>query len=340
MMYFFLFSAVFAESLNDKSVDIHSQANISVTKTDANSQTKQNITTQINAFPNFGNSCYMNASLQLLLQPKTLKKHVESINSSEHNIILITLNKILTSYNNDDQALFLNNLLYFFCYTSTSFFGSNSINKQHDSREFIIKLINSIQFFKDSFSFSTGNTISCDVCQQSTNKSNNITKYDLTIKTPQEINTVYSLQELLNLSFVTDNIKCPYCASPNGTLITQLNDYPDNILIICKNSATHQIQFPITNLILDKSNNKKYNLSGLILYSKAGTIGHYVSLIKSASNNDWYICDDNCVLNIRHIEQTIEQIAENGILYDFSPYIFLYSKNRKEVIDEKIINKQ
>lgn len=286
----------------------------------------------ITGLPNVGDSCYLNASLQCLFQIPEIVRSIQTIEEKKDCLFLQSCKHIINDLKTDQKNLvsYLRDLSHAI---NISYF-SNSPNQQQDAYEFLLRLIDTIPVFQSLFRFSWENKIVCEHCKHILK----LARQSLNSLSLPILREETSLQNLINNYFkrtFIGSMPCTNCLGSNAKIYkkVRVNSYPPYCLIKCGHveMQNKSIEFPITNLTFPEDNSPTYFLIGVIFYTGNSQQGHYISCVKQGDTNEWYLCDDNKVLNLtKFIPEGIELLGRQGKCSIFSPYIFVYAKKNKE----------
>ena len=265
---------------------------------------------------NFGNTCFMNASLQLLLCAKHLNLFLISDNINLSND---TINKYIQTwkdYMHSDTKILGPNILYHqYMQLNTSYTGFT----QEDSHEFLIytlddineqiKLINNKLFtikFNQTVFYKNKNETSI------TQVNENLLSLPVTDDTNSLLDclNLYKFQNEDDFTITYDIMELPlhlFIGLKRFKIITNGNN-----IGISKN--TKQLDIPLKTEIFGN----KYKLKGFVMHSGGPFGGHYYAYgcKKINSENKWFCYNDTNVS-----ESSLEH-AENEVK---SAYILLYT---------------
>lgn len=280
----------------------------------------------INGINNIGNTCYMNAGLQLIFNCTILTKFF--LNNNFKSNILNSYKYLLYQY--DENRLDPNIIKNIIGKKNKNF----NNNDQNDSHEFLITLIDLLdEELKKEFKNTNkkilnikytnlldilfNNRIISNIESIKTDESSKNTSYERIISLSLKDNIYESIadfqkSELLKNQWFSENEKKKI----------DINKYL-NINKYSKYLIFHLKRLINTNLKSNKNvqfykiiefESTKYDLRSIVIHIGSGNGGHYVAVIKR--NDKWYLCDDNVISNVN-----VDNYLNNG-------YIYLYSKLR------------
>lgn len=282
---------------------------------------------------NLGNTCYLNSAIQLLCNCTVLVKLLSSFNfkSNKLNIIKQFLNNYKRS--KSISPIEVKNLV---AEKDSKFSG----NKQHDSHEFLIILIEIIEdelknedeinisdiSIKKIINVLFSTTVSSIIyCEELDKKSKTrIEENILSVPIPKKENVTIEdcldkYSEIEHLSGDSkwydedsntyyDAYKRLYLKSLPKYLIINLKRFS----FFSSNSKNN------TNVIVNnelKIRDTTYKLTGIIIQEGSANFGHYYSIIQN--NNKWYLCNDSNISEINDINS-----------YKQKGYVYLFNKQK------------
>lgn len=268
-------------------------------------------------FNNIGNTCYLNAGLQLILHNQELCYLIRSNNKS--NILQILSDFIEEYYNvSKTEALTPNKIKTLVENKNNIFCGTN----QQDSSEFIIyflDLINEEINLNYLYETTTNVFIKCKL-RKCLNISQHLEKNNFLIFDIKEnfINLDQCYKEYKSkIKFENDNLYwCEKCNTKRvASKRIQIINWPKHLIIILKR-FTHNVNN------INKNNNcisvpefwlNKYYLKGIVFHSGSIHGGHYIYIGKQ--NNNWYMFNDNFVTMV-NLNQ-LDNYKDYGYIYYF-----------------------
>jgi ubiquitin carboxyl-terminal hydrolase 8 len=256
---------------------------------------------------NIGNSCYLNAALQLLFNSTDFCKMIELNKNKSANINLISQNINLYKL-------------------KSNIFNPSSIKKiidsrtdlftgmiQSDSSEVILFLFDIINKNNNNFLIEITTNIKCKL-SRCLHETNNIAK-ELFLLLPIT-NTLdnsyreYKIQEKLKSSYTCD--KCKNNIISRKKIITSY--WPDNLLIVLKRFGNNMIK---DNTLIDIPLlwRHGYKLMGGIIHIGNLNGGHYIYYGYDETLNSWMLANDSNISTINNIDK-----------YTSQSYILYYKK--------------
>jgi ubiquitin C-terminal hydrolase len=288
----------------------------------------------LNGLTNLGNTCFFNATLQLLYQctilnkllmsnnfnGNTINSYVDFLKSYSSNNSIITPHNILYNVSSkmgrigssqEDAEQYLNYIIDNLITELITFTKQNNIidNKILNKNITLGNLINNI------FTINIKKTITCLYCSHISQSDEIDNKLYLAINNSQldKILLNYTNEQLdENNKYKCEKCNNKSCAKINKEIIKM----PKYLIIALKRytNSNNKINNPV---IMNKNlsiNNNNYEMRGFIYHSGITNGGHYVYYGKR--NNDWYLFNDNSVSKIN---------IENLDIINYS-YIYLYNK--------------
>ena len=253
---------------------------------------------------NIGNTCYLNAALQMLLLNTDFCNLILKYNGGPSEILNILSNFIINYYiNNNVESLNPEIIKNIIKHRNEMFNG----HQQQDSCEFIIFLfdiindeitkINSNHNLYNIYGFKLDSRIKCKIinCLHS----NEMTVNELILlldvyPTLEESFNSFKSRELISNDYTCDNCHIKLLASKR----LNISKYSNNLLICFKRfkynngsyeKITDNIQIPLI------FNN--YILQGAIIHSGSYSGGHYIYI--GVVKNKWYMFNDNYISELK-----------------------------------------
>lgn len=270
---------------------------------------------------NIGNTCYLNAGLQMLLQNKELHQLV--LKHSKHSDKLKTLADFYQEYHNSSNgSLNPSNIKMIVEERQNMFQGFN----QHDSSEFVIYLLDIINDeIKESshlnsiYGLHMNIRIKCKLrdCLNIVNKKeiSNILFLDI----EQEYTELDDAYRSYRSRDKLDSDNMYYCEKCKDKRIaskrTNIEEWPNNLIIILKRFKQTGFRVQKMNQPLDIPLEWRHDniLQGAIIHYGSMNGGHYVYVGKY--NDKWYLFDDSNVSEIPSQEKLKVLLTHAYCLY-------------------------
>ena len=270
---------------------------------------------------NIGNTCYLNAGLQMLLQNKELHQLV--LKNSKHSDKLKTIADFYEEYHNSSKgSLNPSDIKMIVEERQNMFQGFN----QHDSSEFVIYLLDIINDeIKESsqlnsiYGLHMNIRIKCKLrdCLNIVNKKeiSNILFLDI----EQEYTELDDAYRSYRSRDKLDSDNMYYCEKCKDKRIaskrSSIEDWPNNLIIILKRFKQTGFRVQKMNQPLDIPLEWRHDniLQGAIIHYGSMNGGHYVYVGKY--NDKWYLFDDSNVSEIPSQEKLKVLLTHAYCLY-------------------------
>jgi ubiquitin C-terminal hydrolase len=270
----------------------------------------------IKGLNNMGNTCYLNAGFQMLVQNENFCELVHQQTDPE----MLKLSKFIKDYHDitNSNAVAPQIVKQMVDTANTIFKGNN----QHDSSEFIIWFIDYINSksnnaFSRLFQIETLQTVKCKIracltksyCTEKNNYM--ILPIKPTFTTLTECYQEFKIHEKLEAD---DMFFCENCnAKRIASRKLEVSKFPKHLIIILKRFGNDQrkIDTPIDVPFTWRHN---YELQGAVIHSGSYNGGHYTYVTKSKTG--WNMCDDS----------NISPISEDRAEMYFKKAFILYYK--------------
>lgn len=268
-------------------------------------------------FNNIGNTCYLNAGLQLIIHNKDLCNNI--LIQASSNPILNSLSQFILEYHQTSEikSLTPSYIKDLVSSKNKQFFGS----KQHDSYEFIIYFLDLILESikeKNIYEIVTGISVKCklksclNISQH--DEKNNYLLLDINNETTtlDECYRNYKVREKL----VEDNLY--FCEKCNEKRIaskrTEIKLWPKHLIIVLKRFSYNGRSQKLNNLIdIPIEWRHNYKLKGIVFHSGSSFGGHYIYI--GNYNNRWIMFDDSDIKEIKLSQ--LNNYKNYGYIYYF-----------------------
>lgn len=296
--------------------------------------------------PNIGNTCYMNASLQLLFSCDVILEYLEKTDAKilGSKPSLSELAQLAVTLQTKDQSTIKTNLTNYqnIVLNKTAFGKKKTKGAQEDAAEFILFALGLFDMNNENtFRGRIAERIICSNCSaESSRHYDDFLIKNITLPTkplaPAKLTNLFNQQ--LNDVSLPESI-CDLCNHVGKIKRHQIEVLPEYFFVslgrfydehagtktvLKKNSMI--VEFPLT-WQPDKKN--IYDLYGIAVHSGSSLGGgHYYAYIMR--NNQWFLCNDSSVTTKKNDE--IQTIA-TGKYTDktSSPYVLLYQKSSKAI---------
>jgi len=261
------------------------------------------------AFPNLGNTCYINSVLQNII-------YSESFRSKIHNE---EIKKIIDS---DSETFNLSSFINYFLNKYTFF----EKFRQNDAHEFLTSFIDLVveenNLLKEDYHGQTKLNIKCLNCNNSKSVYEEFTSINLNVEQNCDLYDLF--EKYLSKEIHDDPENLYFCDHCKCNCISEkkisLNVLPKTLIIVFKRYSesrklTNIIDFPLNNLNIRESksgNVLKYDLTGIVNHLGNLSDGHYNSFVKVKEK--WYFMDDDIIL-------------QRDSIYNNQSYILFYQLN-------------
>jgi len=265
-------------------------------------------------FNNIGNTCYLNAGLQMIIHNKDLCNLIinnEKINSDFENIS----NFIKQYYNNQQGTLTPDYIKNLVSKNNKEFIGMN----QNDSFEFILYFLDyifDILKVNDIYTVTTKISIKCKLmsCLKINvhHEKNNFLLLDINNNT-NNLDECYRYYKSIEKLCDDNSYFCEKCNSKRiASKRTEISKWSKHLIIVLKRFNYHgrsqkinkEIEVPI-------EWRHKYILKGIVVHSGSTFGGHYIYI--GNHNNKWFIFNDDHVREIT--EHQLNSYKNNGYIY-------------------------
>jgi ubiquitin C-terminal hydrolase len=274
---------------------------------------------------NIGNTCYLNAGLQMLLHNKDL---CNLIMKNINNQVLSHISNFIMEYHDNSSRSISPIYIKKYIGEKNKIFNGSS---QEDSSEFIIYMLDAIndelktnnESIDKLYEHTMNITIKCKLktCLNISShlEKNNFMIFDLKNEF-NELNDCY-YEYIKRYKFDEDSLySCSNCKQlTHASKRTKIINYPKHLIIILNrfNKNGSRITKNNNELNVPICWNNYYKLKGIIYHSGSLYSGHYVYI--GEYNNKWYLFDDNSISEIN--EDHLNRFKNNGYIYYFEKFI-------------------
>ena len=279
----------------------------------------------IKGFNNIGNTCYINSSLQMLIQNIDFCKIIlENFNKSEN--LENMANLIKEYYTTTNYAITPNKIKEIVGNKNKIFCGY----EQQDAGEFIIYLIDIINTdlkkeLNPLFDITTETIIKCKIrnCLRLSSTISKIPFLILPIKneclTLDDCYREFKIHEKLegDNMYYCENCKEKRIASKYLNII----EWSNNLIILLKRFENNKEKLFKNNKQLEIPIDWRHNftIKGAVIHIGGINGGHYIYISRNLSNNIWSMCDDSSIQLLP--KEKVQSYLNIG-------YIFNYIKNK------------
>ena len=269
----------------------------------------------IKGFYNNGNTCYMNASLQMFFHNNDFCKLI-ILNREKSDKLLLLANMIKDYYTTSDIAINPNGIKTIF---NNKMFSSS---EQQDAGEFIIYFLDILHDeLKDNlnmlFEIKTETSVKCKYLKclkvSQTIEKNNYLLLPI-VDNCDHLDDCYKQYKLYE-KLENDNMY--YCNNCKDKRIASkrvnITDWSKHLIIILKRfnndgrniiKNNNMIEIPLTW-------RHDYVLKSAIIHIGNMNGGHYIYITRNLENNSWFLCDDTNVLEITDVDK----LLNHGYIY-------------------------
>ena len=263
---------------------------------------------------NMGNTCYLNAAFQMLVQNDDFCELVHQQTHPE----MLELSKFIREYKDasNNNALTPQIVKQMVDIANSMFRG----NDQHDSYEFLVYFIDYINSrsnnaFKALFECEIEQTIKCKIRACLRTSITNEMYYCLSVPIKPHCTTLTDCYHEFKIHEKLEDDEMYFCENCNGKRVASrkivVSRWPKHLIIHLKRFVNTQrkIDSPIDVRLMWRHD---YELQGGVIHTGSHSGGHYTYVTKT--NTSWSICDD----------RTISYISEERALLYFKKAFILY----------------
>ena len=280
-------------------------------------------------FDNIGNTCYLNAGLQLLIQNRDLCNIVLSFRDKSN--ILKIVSKLIEEYYNDKNCS-INPIEIKKLVTSRNRIFNGF--QQQDSSEFIIffldllnseinKIIPNKNLLDKIYELQITTSTKCKVLECLTVSTNNELSTMLMLEVNSECNTLDDCYRISKQKIKLEGDDKYYCEKCKKKRIAsqkkEITKWPKNLIIFLRrfnqtgsrmSKFSQEIKVPI-------EWRHDYKLKGVVYHSGSLHGGHYVYAgLDNIKNGKWRLFNDSSVSELSN--NALANIVNNGYIYYFT----------------------
>jgi len=267
----------------------------------------------IKGLNNMGNTCYLNASFQMLIQNKDFCMLVQTLNEPD----MLLLNKFINDYYGlENQAPLTPRVVKDIVAKANPVFEKFN---QEDSAEFLGYFLNSNNTFNRLFEIETLVTVKCKLrkCLHTSSHFEKHIMLDLPIDNSCEnLDDCYRNFKVHEKLEGDDMYDCPMCKCKRiGSKKLEVSKWPNHLLIHLLRFTSEQRKINV-DIDVPFVWRHGYTLKGAVIHSGNYGGGHYFYISKN--NNVYTKCDD----------ANITQISEDSAISYFNKAYILYYEKR------------
>lgn len=274
-------------------------------------------------FINIGNTCYLNATLQMLINNQDICNLV--IKYADKSLILNIISKYIFEYYNSNISLPITPIEIKKIIENYNIIFKG--HEQHDASEVTLCLLNiindeinkidKVNKFESLFNIHFNLNIHCTKCLENYNKTeiNNILILDI----KSELNNLDDIYRNFKAKIILNDDNKYYCDKCKTKRLAIKNytikNWSNNLLILLK-----RFQYSGNNIIKNTQKidipliwRHNYYLYGAIIHNGNINGGHYIYVGKQA--NKWYIYNDTSVNEIISNDKLNQLLANAYLLY-------------------------
>lgn len=279
----------------------------------------------MNGLRNLGNTCYMNAGIQMLINNKELCTVIYQEDNS-NKFVRILQQFIKVYHSNNQKVLNPSFIKEYMGKLNEEFYGFN----QNDSSEFITLFLDNLNkilgnnIIDNIFRIKINNTVKCKMLDCLHKRNNTETSVKLMLNIEKHFTDLddcyrhFKKSEKLDRDNMVDCEKCK-----KKTIVSrkaEIIEWPDNLLVVLKRfnfNSGGRLSKNSQTIKVPLEWRRGYQLHGVVFHSGSTSGGHYVYI--GNNNNEWYLYNDDSVTKINNSTQ-LNNYINNGYIYYFKKF--------------------